>query len=177
MLCNGFTASERTGDSRNTALCYREKCIDNSLSRDKRHIGRKFFLVRSASSYGPFLHKFKRNGCAVFGFDCTDFFLNCVVALFYGLNFALNAERNHYFMSYNICFLNISDLVACTNLVACRNSREEMPFNISWKRRNLDTSCKAVACNFHYLFKRSLNTVEYTFNKSRSQFNAQGLVG
>ena len=131
MLSYGFTASERTGYCGNAALCYREKRIYNTLTRDKRNVGRQLFLVRSAAPYGPLLHKLYGNNGAVVLFYFAYRIFNRVVALRKALHLAGNAYRHHYFVADNIGLLNKAELIARCHVCTDFGGDVKMPLFLS----------------------------------------------
>ena len=170
MLNYRFSASERTRNCGNTALCNREKCIDNTLTRNKRNIKRKLLLIGSALSNRPFLHK-RNLSVAAFCCNYSNRFGYGKFAAFYIFNCAAHAVRHHYTLSYNRRLFYRTEYVACLYAVACSCHRHKVPFCASVKTVNLNTSCKVVSADFHYFFKRSLNTVVNAAYKTRTKFN------
>ena len=132
MLCNGLAAAERSGNSRNASLCYREKTVHNSLTRYKRHIRRELLAVRSALSYCPFLEHFD----FFFFLACinhADNFVKGKFSLFDTLDSTAYAVGNHYLMENYIRFGDCAYDIAARYGIALFDSGSEFPFPVSFK--------------------------------------------
>ena len=65
MLNDRLARAERAGNGRDAALGYRKERVDNSLTGDEGHIRRQLFLIRSADTDRPLLHKGDLAGISV----------------------------------------------------------------------------------------------------------------
>ena len=145
MLCNGFTASERSRNSGNTALCNWEKSVNYTLTRYKRYIGSKLFSKGASLSYRPFLHESYSIFIAFFICKNTDCIRYFIIALGDFLYFTAHSRRNHYFMVYNICFLNSSNYIAAYNFISIFYAGNKMPHFLSVESRNFYSSLKVIS--------------------------------
>ena len=132
MLSNGLSASERSWDSRNSALCDWEQAVNYSLTGNKRHIRRKLLLVGSATSHRPFLEHFKFM-LALFSLQNAYSIVNVKFALFYGLYPAAYAVWYHYLVEYYVCLRDSSDNVTALYFIALLDGRGEVPEALSFQ--------------------------------------------
>lgn len=53
---DGLAASEGAGNAHGTTLHTREQCIEDTLTDDKRPVGRQLLVGRTGDAYGPLVH-------------------------------------------------------------------------------------------------------------------------
>ncbi len=131
MLNHCLTASKRSRNCCNTALCNWEKGIYHTLSCNQRHIKRKFFLIRTSFTNRPFLHH-SQFFVAIFCLYNSHYLIYRKVTGFNIFNCSLYSIRNHNFLLYYNCFLNCSDYIAWLHFIARLYHRLEGPFFISF---------------------------------------------
>ena len=167
MLDDCLSASERSRNRCNTALGNREKCVDNTLSCYKRHLRRKFLLIRTTATNRPLLHH-SQFFFAFFCFNNCNNIFYCKCAFFDFLDCSFNSVRNHDLLLYKNCFLNCTDHISCLYFISNLYSRNELPFQISLKRRNFNSSFQVVSGNLHNIIQWSLDSVIDTCDQTRS---------
>jgi len=172
MLCYCFTASERSGNSGNTALCNGEECINYTLSCYKKCIGCFLFFIRSFTTYRPSLHHRHLKIVTLIVCNNRNGFFDSKFAFFNFFYSSAMLIRNHDTAFNNGCFLNNTDYVTGLYLIADSTLWNKFPFLFSVKRRYFNTSSDVITAYSVKAFKRSLNTVIYCRNKSRSKLNA-----
>ncbi|CDB00655.1 unknown [Lachnospiraceae bacterium CAG:215] len=170
MLDHGLSASERSRNRCHTAFCDREKCIDDTLSRYKRHLRRQFLLIRTSAADRPFLHH-RQFLVPVLRLDNADNILHGELTGFDLFNFSFHSVRNHDLLLYNDRLLYGSEHVALRDFVSNLHGRNKFPFQIPFQGRYFHTTFQAVSRNFHDIIQRSLDSVVNTCDQSGSQFN------
>ncbi len=176
MLSNCFSASERSGNCSNSALCNRKKTVNNSLSCNKRHIRRKFFCVWSALTYSPFLKKIQFFFLTVFRLNYAYRLINWKFTFSNRYDCSTDAVRNHDFMKYYICFRYCANYISALYCITCFYRWSKCPFLITFKRWYLNAPRKIVSAYLTNIIKRTLNTVIDTSDKPRTEFCTHGLT-
>ena len=144
MLNDSFTASERSRHGCHTTLCNREERIDHTLPGYKRHLRRKLSLIRTPFTDRPFLHQGKLSVLRISG-NNGNHFLNRKFSCFDLFDRPFYSIRNHDLLLYHRRLLDRTDHISCFDFISDFNSRNKLPFQISFQRRNFHTTLQTVA--------------------------------
>ena len=137
MLYNRLAGTERSGNSRNTALCNWEQTVNNTLSCYKRHVRRQFPLIRTAFTYRPLLHQFNRMLLSLLIRHNSHCIGNRILSAADIGKGTAYAHRNHDFLLHHLGLLNRTDDVAAANLVSHICSGYEGPLLLTLQGGNL----------------------------------------
>ena len=142
MLCHCFTCTETSRNSGCTALCDREKGVQDTLACDKRNTCRETFMGWSRDTDRPFLRKCQIFGGSVCELDGYDRFQNAVSSVRSRMdNGSLCKVRGHHgFMKNRVCFLSFCDDGARTDYVTFFYCDMCVPFLFCVKGIDADTS-------------------------------------
>ena len=120
MLHHRLSGSEGTRHGCHAPFGDGEEGVDDSLSRHKGHIRRKLFLVGTALTHRPFLHKADGMLPAFFVRQNRNGVCNCI---FSGLNGCQGTGKkgwNHDLLADHGGFLDVSQNIASADLVSHR---------------------------------------------------------
>ena len=136
MLDYRFSGTKRSGYGCDTSLSDGEQGVYHSLACDKRHIGRKLFLIGAAGADRPFLHQSDFTD-GISRIHRGDRLFNGEIACFNGYQPALYPVGNHDFMGNNGRFLNCTDDITGLHFIPGTGCRDELPFQVPFQRRDL----------------------------------------
>ena len=177
MLNDSLTGTEGSGYCCGTALCDGEEGIDNSLSRDQRHIRRKLSCIGSSGTYRPLLHQLDLR-LALLTVDGGDVLCYGIVAFLKTCDGSLQSVGYHDLVKDYFSFLYSTDDVSAFYLCALGNSGNEVPLLLSVQRFNLNASLKQIGVGLlSDLLQRSLDTIIDTADQSGSQLYGHGNAG
>ena len=139
MLDNRLAASEGSRYGCHTAFCDGEEHVNDTLSGDQRHAGRKFLLVGTAFTHRPFLHQGhilvavrRRNHCNhIFYRKFSRFDL---------LDGTLDTVGDHDPLLHYCSLLYSTDDISGFHRIAYDGRRDEVPFQITLQGGNLHTA-------------------------------------
>ena len=169
MLNDSLTASKRARYCCHTALRDREEGINDTLPGYKRHLRRKFSLIWTAFSHRPLLHQSKLPLSCFRCYNCNHFFY-CKFTCFDLFDRPFYSIRNHDLLLYHRRLLDRTDHISFFDFISDFNSRNKLPFQISFQRRNFHTPLQTVARDFHDIIQRSLDSIVNAGNQPRSEF-------
>ena len=142
MLSHGLTCTETSRNSGCTALCDREKSVQDTLACDKRDACGGKFVGWSRDTDRPFLCKCQIFGGSVCELNGYDWFQNGVCSVRCRVDNCgfCKIRRNHGFMENGVCFLSFCDNRAGTYNISFFYYDVSVPFLFCVKRINADTS-------------------------------------
>ena len=172
MLCDCFTGTERPGNSRNTALCNREECINYTLTCNQGHIGGFFCFIRTLTANGPFLHHGYVHIIALFICDDRYRFFHSEITNKDFLDYTFQTIGNHDLTCYHCCFLYDTDHIAGFYCFAGLFCGFKFPFFLSVQRMYFNASVDVCTACFIQFFQRTLDTVIDRRNQAGAQLYA-----
>ena len=177
MLYHGFAAAEGAGHCRHASLGNGEQGINDPLSGNQGTVGRKFFLIGTATAHRPFLHQSDGNFRAVFVLYNCHGVGNVIVAIGDGLHLTHDSGGHHDFVEYYFRFLHGTQHIAAGDGITGFCGGNKVPQNIPLQRGHFHASLEAVAGNGHNGIQRTLDTVIDTADQTGAKLHAQRFAG